>query len=829
MVFSQPSSPVLKARRQRRTLYSRLLYTISVAVSALWFIRYVLLDGPPQETLLRSLPNTTHTPTPTSLGTPIPGAQFAFANVSRLSHDANPLSLHAHHFSIVEASSLAAILPVTAATLLDLDSILHTLLHQTSSSPLTQIVLLTPRQHHSKTRLAVQHSISHEVEVDIEISIEPWLPSVSQGMAILEAARGLSTDWVLLLDEHGLKDISLSTQGNLLLSNRPSTAFPVGPRGIDYHLDGIACVSSSAAPQEVAYLVPPMVLPTSLIPSTLELPLGADPWASLGDYTSRSESKLSGGLVLGSSDDLALEWCRRYAPIGLDGAHLTVYSHPETAENARDVQNTGEDQPAGGGTFLFVTPANDLPYLSPVICGLIRRGHLATLVVQDVKLVPSVLGCDLPVGTITLDEKWLDDMSVHLPKGPDVIISTGQVGFPPSFQFQLSNLFARFPIATHVRLPREDMRYIDWMVSLDLEEWRNWHAPQIELSVITNDRPHSLRRLLRSLSGARYFGDMPNLRINVERSADDETLRMVDEYVWEHGNIFQHHRVIHGGLLTAVVESWYPKGNDSYGLILEDDVELSPLFYAYAKLSLLRYRYGKPENRSPNLFGISLYQQKNLELLPDGRHLFDARTLFTTAGLQHPHTPYLSQIPCSWGALYFPEHWREFHAYLTTRLSETVWPLRQTVVPGVRSNRWARSWKKYFIELVYLRGYVMLYPNYADFVSLSTNHLEVGSHVKDVPTDVYLRKKRLFNLPLMPLPLTDTMLGLSLPTTGLLELPNERLPDWDALPVLDLLGQIVDLNTISQRGTKQRDRLTGCEGPLSEAHDVQELLCTGRL
>ena len=118
----------------------------------------------------------------------------------------------------------------------------------------------------------------------------------------------------------------------------------------------------------------------------------------------------------------------------------------------------------------------------------------------------------------------------------------------------------------------------------------DWHIPDIELSVITDNRPHSLRRLLSSLSSTRFFGDTVNLRINVEQTADEETLRLVSEYEWEHGDVFLHHRVVHGGLMTAVVESWFPRDNNSYGLILEDDVELSPLFYAWAKSSLMRYR-----------------------------------------------------------------------------------------------------------------------------------------------------------------------------------------------------------------------------------------------
>ena len=92
------------------------------------------------------------------------------------------------------------------------------------------------------------------------------------------------------------------------------------------------------------------------------------------------------------------------------------------------------------------------------------------------------------------------------------------------------------------------------------------------------------------MTNARFFGDALNLRINVEQTADEETLQLVSSFEWGQGETFLHHRVVHGGLMTAVVESWYPKDNESYGLILEDDVELSPLFYAWVKLSLLRYR-----------------------------------------------------------------------------------------------------------------------------------------------------------------------------------------------------------------------------------------------
>lgn len=232
-------------------------------------------------------------------------------------------------------------------------------------------------------------------------------------------------------------------------------------------------------------------------------------------------------------------------------------------------------------------------------------------------------------------------------------------------------------------------------------------------------------------------------------------------------------------------------------------------------------RYGDAINRSPQLFGISLYQQKNIELKPEGRRPFDAKTLFVEHGITYPQTPYLSQIPCSWGAIYFPEHWREFHDYLAVRLSEYFFSIDQEIVSDVRSNRWTKSWKKYFIELVYLRGYAMLYPNYEDFVSFSTNHLEVGSHVKDRPKDIYLQKKELFLLPLMALP-GDTN---SVTHPGLLDLPGETLPAWNSLPVLNLTGSLTTLEILIDQGQIRRSELTKCPETPKHRHDVRDLFC----
>ncbi|TFY78940.1 hypothetical protein EWM64_g5070 [Hericium alpestre] len=496
------------------------------------------------------------------------------------------------------------------------------------------------------------------------------------------------------------------------------------------------------------------------------------------------------------------------------------------------------------GVFALLLPTtDDLLYFSIAACRLLSSGHrLHVLLYAEefddlgsesydidigVTFDDGIVGtdtCDLryqvsATADITEDfliSSWLD--SLHHP--PDILIASADEEKLSTYVLQ-GLKEKKGSGTTLIQFPRRDLPYSDWMGTLSLQEWRSWNIPHVDISIITDNRPESLSRLLDSLANARYFGDTLHLRVNMEQSADSETMQLVDDIQWDHGSVFVHHRVVHGGLLPAVVESWYTSTNDSYGLLLEDDVEVSPLFYAWVKLAILRYRYGH-EDKSPQLYGISLYQQKNVELRPGGRKPFNARQLFATEGLRHSNTPYLSQIPCSWGAVYFPEHWREFHSYLSLRLSEHALPLNQDIIPDVRSNKWTRSWKKYFIELVYLRGYVMLYPNYANFLSLSTNHLEIGSHVKRLPRDIYDKKKALFTVPLMQLP---EDISASLPETGLLDLPESRLPSWSSLPVLDLHGKLTIDGEVIRRGEEQWSALFNCSAD-PVPYDARSLLCT---
>ncbi|KAK0238755.1 hypothetical protein EDD85DRAFT_905355 [Armillaria nabsnona] len=695
---------------------------------------------------------------------------------------------------IIEPRSLTAVLPLPPSSTPTLTDLLLPFL---SASRLSEVVLVTPESNIAATQSVIRDFVSSLNDVDHpNFSLRIWPRDAHGSMAAFRVASQVVTDWILLLDDTALSTTSAEIRTVLL--NPPYSSVPVGPRGFR-----TSCVTPSQAPQSASYLVPPFVMPRSLVHFTSRAS-DSHFWRDFGTHIASVDNREHGGVVLPLSSEEDSAWCKLKQDFGtLDSLLTDSHVTRNDSIGASSLRCAIMDhQPV----FVILFPTlGDLQAFVPVPCQLQGKGFLVYAAVYSLAITsPSPKqsihhgSCGIQYSILSEPEDYSLQVYHIFGRRSDIVLS-------------LSELELAATSATRVRLSQRDLPYCAWMGTLSISEWRNWNIPQVDVSIITKDRPHSLARLLSSLSNGRFYGDRLDLRINLEQSSDEATMHLTRNFHWTHGSVFVHHRVIHGGLLPAVVESWYPNSDHSYGLLLEDDVELSPLFYAWIKMTILRYRYGEECNVSPQLFGVSLYQQKHIELHPDGRRQFDARALFES--LKFPvSSPYLSQIPCSWGAVYFPEHWREFHDYLSVRFSEISLKVDATVVPEVRSNQWRKSWKKYFIELVYLRGYVMLYPNFADFVSLSTNHLEVGSHVKDRSKE----KQDLFLLPLMQGG-TDSF--------ALLDLPEKTLPEWRSLPVLNLTGSIASLESVVAVGRATRSEiLTSCAGEPS-LYSAQQLMC----
>jgi hypothetical protein len=110
------------------------------------------------------------------------------------------------------------------------------------------------------------------------------------------------------------------------------------------------------------------------------------------------------------------------------------------------------------------------------------------------------------------------------------------------------------------------------------------------------------------------------------------------------------------------------------------------------------------------------------------------------------------------------------------------------------------------------------YPNYPGNISLSTNHLEIGSHVRQLPEHILIQRKELFTPPLMP---------LSSSSMSLLQLPEGRLPEWTQLPITDLMGLVTTEIDIIRNGMERRVEVSGCSlNPAQgQTYDARELLC----
>ncbi|CAO3596981.1 unnamed protein product [Absidia cylindrospora] len=375
---------------------------------------------------------------------------------------------------------------------------------------------------------------------------------------------------------------------------------------------------------------------------------------------------------------------------------------------------------------------------------------------------------------------------------------------------------------TVIPLPARDIQHVQWMMDLPMIALENWHKGKIQLMVTTDRNPHGLTRLLRSANKAHYLGDKVDLTIIMDQSSDRVTQQFVHDFSWQsHGEKQLRHRIVKMNRMPVFVESWYPRDSyDDYAILLHDDVDVSSLYYVWAKQALLHYRYssnGNDDHGNARLaeavMGISLYTPRLVDAYVDGRRLFEPPLSTTTH-------PYLMQAVTNGGTLFFPEHWREFHDYVTARYADIKKKQLQTIeVPLARSANWTHSWRRYMDELMYLRGYVMVYPFlHQGQQSFSTHYLDILHHpspdaaaAADNNNDAI---RSLFQVPLVQ----DTT-----------AMTNLEFSDVHDLSLFDLWGQPVAAHAdIQELGWLLQRSVSACPPPpLSSplVYDPADLLC----
>ena len=135
--------------------------------------------------------------------------------------------------------------------------------------------------------------------------------------------------------------------------------------------------------------------------------------------------------------------------------------------------------------------------------------------------------------------------------------------------------------------------------------------PRVVINVLVNRRLESLKRLCESLLAADYMGDTNvALEFHLEAGQPASIRSYVVNFEWPLGPKVVHSRLVRAGLIAIAVESWYPTDDNEYGVLLEDDIEVSPHFYRWIQTALAAYtRAGSPAN----VLGVSLYTPRVVE------------------------------------------------------------------------------------------------------------------------------------------------------------------------------------------------------------------------
>ena len=306
----------------------------------------------------------------------------------------------------------------------------------------------------------------------------------------------------------------------------------------------------------------------------------------------------------------------------------------------------------------------------------------------------------------------------------------------------------------------------------------------VALFIFAWRRRASLDRLMTSLANAEYCGFNVSLTFLLDVHASPGVLEYAHNFHWAHGR----KRVVDEPPLppaegrrsphclsklrdnkTAAVECqgrgirgmWVDvmgrelaahESPTAHPLPIEDDIEVSPLYYWWLRWAAKAYGpFDTPASAwhlPRKLVGVSLYAPRLDEIAYPNRRWAPRRA---TAAGKAP--AFLFCLPCSWGALYFRSQWEAFLRFYRTRAYPPFYHFAQEAVqkgeragretlgdPAIaiadsRASKWPRSWKRFMIDFMYGRGDVMLYPNgprdpsqVGAALSFSTTYAELGAH-----------------------------------------------------------------------------------------------------
>lgn len=228
------------------------------------------------------------------------------------------------------------------------------------------------------------------------------------------------------------------------------------------------------------------------------------------------------------------------------------------------------------------------------------------------------------------------------------------------------------------------------------------------------NRPYALQRLLNSIAVAHYEDEDITLIISIDRSESDSVKAIAGNFDWEHGTkqIISHAE--HLGLKRHILFCGALAKEHGAVIVLEDDLMVSPFFYAYAREAQAYYK------DDIHIAGISLYNYQVAE-----------NCFLPFKAVDDGSEVYFMQVASSWGQLWTKAQWEGFETWFAKHPELSDNPS----IPAYIRQWGDRSWKKHFIHYLIASSKYFVFPR----LSLSTNFEDEGTNAAT---------KQIFQVPL---------------------------------------------------------------------------------
>lgn len=225
-----------------------------------------------------------------------------------------------------------------------------------------------------------------------------------------------------------------------------------------------------------------------------------------------------------------------------------------------------------------------------------------------------------------------------------------------------------------------------------------------ELAIVVPvfNRVDCLRRLLDSLDNADYDEDRISLVFSLEHNTDPSVKNFVIAYSWQYGDKIIRENASAEGLKNHILDLGKLFETYLMLLVLEDDLEVSPFFWKYAKKAAKFYQ------NEEEVFGVSLYAYQVKE-----SDFSSFRPLY-----QNNAACYFMQLAGSWGQVWYRDKWAKFQFWLDSNRTEKL------NIPHYIDNWGQNSWKRLLSAYLVDSMQYYAYP----YVSYSSNPGSSGTH-----------------------------------------------------------------------------------------------------